>query len=159
LNTADESGEEDGMKKIALTAVVTIALFLAAPLSSDAGRSHGYGRKGVKAGYHGRVGYYGGWRGHRVYRGPRAYWGPRASWNLGFYWGGPLVVGPPWYPYGYYTPPPVIVQKQPPVYVEPEQRSDNYWYYCQNPQGYYPYVKNCPDGWMKVVPQPTPPNP
>ena len=147
------------MKKIAVTAVVIIAVFLAAPLSSDAGRSHGHGAKGVKAGYHGRVGYYGGWRGHRVYRGPGAYWGPRTSWNLGFYWGGPLVVGPPWYPYGYYSPPPVIVQQQPPVYVEPEQRSDNYWYYCQNPQGYYPYVKSCPDGWMKVVPQPTPPNP
>jgi hypothetical protein len=147
------------MKKTAFMAVVAIALFLAAPLSSDAGRAHGYGGKGVKSGYHGRAGYYGGWRGYRAYRGGhRAYWGPRTSWNLGFYWGGPLVVGPPWYPYGYYSPPPVIVQKQPPVYVEPEQRSDNYWYYCQNPQGYYPYVKSCPGGWMKVVPQPTPPN-
>jgi hypothetical protein len=32
-----------------------------------------------------------------------------------------------------------------------------YWYYCQNPQGYYPYVKQCPNGWMKVVPSPPPP--
>ncbi|MGA9478339.1 MAG: hypothetical protein WBV21_11195, partial [Desulfobacterales bacterium] len=68
-------------------------------------------------------------------------------------------MGPPWYPYGYYSPPPVIVQQQPPVVVQPEQQPDNYWYYCQNPQGYYPYVKNCPEGWMKVVPQPTPSNP
>ena len=147
------------MKKIAWMAFITIALFLAAPLSSDAGRSHGYRGKGVNSGYHGRVGYSGGWRGYRAYRGHRAYRGPRTSWNLGFYWGGPLVVGPPWYPYGYYSPPPVIVQQQPPVVVQPEQRSDNYWYYCQNPQGYFPYVKNCPGGWMKVVPQPTPPNP
>ena len=33
-----------------------------------------------------------------------------------------------------------------------------YWYFCQDPQGYYPYVKNCPGGWMQVVPQMTPPN-
>ncbi|MEN8779882.1 MAG: hypothetical protein ABF292_02145 [Desulfobacterales bacterium] len=68
-------------------------------------------------------------------------------------------MGPPWYPYGFYSQPPVIVQQQPPVVVQPEQRSDDYWYYCQNPQGYFPYVKSCPGGWMKVVPQPTPPNP
>lgn len=141
------------MKKIAWTALVAIALLLVVPLPSDAGRSHGYGGKNYKAQYHGRGGYLGGWRGHR------AYWGPRSIGGLGFYWGGPFVVGPPWYPYGYFSPPPVIVQQQPPVYVEPEQRSDHYWYYCQNSQGYYPYVKSCPDGWMKVVPQPTPPNP
>ena len=64
------------MKKIALMAVVTIAL-LAAPLSSDAGRSHGYGGKGVKSGYHGRVGYYGGWRGGIVPIGAIVPIGPR----------------------------------------------------------------------------------
>ena len=36
------------MKKIAFMAIMTIALFLAAPFSSDAGRSHGYGGKGVQ---------------------------------------------------------------------------------------------------------------
>ena len=30
----------------------------------------------------------------------------------------------------------------------------NYWHYCRNPEGYYPHVKKCPDGWMRVVPQP-----
>jgi hypothetical protein len=43
------------------------------------------------------------------------------------------------------------------VYVQPEQPQQNYWYYCQEPQGYYPYVKQCPGGWMKVLPQPAPP--
>jgi hypothetical protein len=28
-----------------------------------------------------------------------------------------------------------------------------YWYYCTNPAGYYPYVQNCNDAWMAVVPQ------
>ena len=36
------------MKRIVLMALVTIVLFLAAPLSSDAGRSHSYSSKGVK---------------------------------------------------------------------------------------------------------------
>ena len=39
-----------------------------------------------------------------------------------------------------------------PVYIEPEQPF--YWYYCQDPQGYYPYVESCPSGWMRVVPTP-----
>ena len=63
----------------------------------------------------------------------------------------------PWYPLGYYAAPPVVIQQQLPVYIEPEQRQSGYWYYCQEPQGYYPYVKSCPGGWMKVVPEVTPP--
>ena len=141
------------MKNIACTAFLVIALLLVLPLSSEAGRSRGYGGRHYKAHYYGRGGYHGVWRSHR------SHWGPRSSWGFRFYWGFPVVVGSPWYPYGYYSPPPVIVQQQQPVYVEPEQRPDEYWYYCQNPQGYYPYVKSCPGGWMKVVPQPTPPNP
>ncbi len=69
----------------------------------------------------------------------------------------PFFYYPPYYPY-YYPPVSQVVVEQPPVYV---QRNDtaagappaNYWYYCANPQGYYPYVQNCPQGWMQVVPQ------
>ena len=57
----------------------------------------------------------------------------------------------------YYASPPVVVEQQPPTYVEPEQPQESYWYYCENPKGYYPYVQNCPGGWMKVAPQPAPP--
>ena len=84
--------------------------------------------------------------GARIGVGYPGWWGPR------YYWGGP-VVGWPYY----YAPPPVVVE-QPPVYSEPEQEQPYYWYYCQNPQGYYPYVKSCPGGWMQVVPNTTPPN-
>ena len=28
-----------------------------------------------------------------------------------------------------------------------------YWYYCTDPAGYYPYVQNCTKAWMQVVPQ------
>jgi|OpeIllAssembly_1097287.scaffolds.fasta_scaffold277460_2 hypothetical protein len=33
-----------------------------------------------------------------------------------------------------------------------------YWYYCQNAGAYYPYVQDCPGGWMQVVPSPNPPD-
>lgn len=68
-------------------------------------------------------------------------WGP---------WWGPVYT----YPYPYYASPPVVVQQPPAEYVQPSTQSEepSYWYYCQNPQGYYPYVKQCPNGWLKVVP-------
>lgn len=66
---------------------------------------------------------------------------------------------PPYYPY----PPPVIVSPPPPpVYIEQAPTREvnpppkNYWYYCTNPPGYYPTIKECPDGWLKVVPQTQP---
>ena len=38
------------------------------------------------------------------------------------------------------------------VYVEQEQ--PYYWYYCRDPEGYYPYVTSCPGGSTTVVPTP-----
>ena len=84
-------------------------------------------------------------RWHGYYRG----WGPR------IYLGLPIDVWPPFYPYGYYPAPPVVV-RQSPVYLQAPQNEPYYWYYCENPKGYYPYVKNCPYGWMKVVPNTNP---
>lgn len=75
------------------------------------------------------------------------------GWGPGW-WGAPYGYG-----YPYYPAPPVVIQQQPQEYIhqpapaaEPEQRS--YWYYCKEAKGYYPYVKKCPGGWMKVVPTP-----
>lgn len=66
---------------------------------------------------------------------------------------GPGWWGPGWWgPYPYY-PPRVIVEQPPEIYVQPPQSEEpRYWYYCPDPQGYYPEVKRCPKGWMKVVP-------
>ncbi|MFZ3046706.1 MAG: hypothetical protein WA151_12400 [Desulfatirhabdiaceae bacterium] len=64
---------------------------------------------------------------------------------------GPRIVMYPWfYPYSHYPAPRVIVQPAP-------LETPSYWYYCENPKGYYPYVKDCPYGWMKVVPETTAP--
>jgi len=89
------------------------------------------------------------WGGHwGGYLGP-GWWGP-GWWGPGWWW------GYPYYPYDYsnYPTTPVIVQ-QPEVYTQPpapRAEPQNYWYFCRDPEGYYPYVKKCPKGWMKVVP-------
>ena len=78
-----------------------------------------------------------------------------------FSFGFPLWWGPGWWgpPYYSYPAPPVVIQ-QPPAYVQPEPappaQAPVYWYYCPNPQGYYPYVQQCPTGWMQVVPSAPP---
>ena len=69
----------------------------------------------------------------------------------------------PSYASPYYSQPPVIIHQQAPnVYVQPAPQyapappapESNYWYFCRESNGYYPYVKQCPQGWMKVVPTP-----
>ncbi|MGD0885619.1 MAG: hypothetical protein ABSA46_12255 [Thermodesulfovibrionales bacterium] len=96
---------------------------------------------------HAHYGYWGG--GHfSVWVGPG--WGP-------WWWGAP---GYPYYPYypSYYGAPPVV-QEQTPVYVEPtpqQPEEQYYWYFCPDSKNYYPYVKSCPSGWLKVVPPEAP---
>jgi hypothetical protein len=142
------------MRKIACGIILIIVFLLLSPISSYAGRKHVHMGADIRVRHHT-------WGGpHRPYRhyGWRRPYRPWKHYGHGhrFYWGGTIVLGP-WFPYGYYPPPPVVIQQEPPVYVQPEQEQPYYWYYCQDPQGYYPYIKNCPDGWMKVVPEVTPP--
>ncbi len=77
----------------------------------------------------------------------RPFFGPSVFIGVGV--GVPLIYA---YSYPVYSPP-VVVESSPPVYAQPEQQ---YWYYCRDSQGYYPYVKECPGGWMQVAPQLTP---
>jgi hypothetical protein len=131
------------MNKFLLAVFLVITVLFTSSLAGYAGKSGIFSNAHYKKGYGHRWGHPEQWRHH--HRGPR------------FYWRGSFVI--PWHPYGYYAPPPVIIQQQPPVYVQPEQQEENYWYYCPDPPGYYPYIQNCPSGWMKVVPDATPPNP
>jgi hypothetical protein len=41
------------------------------------------------------------------------------------------------------------------VYDEPAQDYGDYWYYCRDPEGYYPYVRQCNGAWEPVAPQPS----
>jgi hypothetical protein len=75
---------------------------------------------------------------------------------------GPGFWGPPWWDPYWYPPayqPPVVIQQQPQVYVQQSQPAvASYWYYCADAKAYYPYVQQCPAGWLRVVPQTTPPH-
>jgi hypothetical protein len=105
-----------------------------------------------------------GYRGYHNYQGHRDHHGHGSSYRI---WIGPGWLPGWWgsaypyyryYPYSYYSyyPAPVVIPGQPQA-PEPSQEQESYWYYCQDPPGYYPYVKSCPGGWMKVVPEPVPP--
>ena len=98
----------------------------------------------------------GGWHGA-----PYHYGGPRFSY--GIYLGAPWFpyYGPPYYYAPYYYPPAVVAPAYPPAYVEqgavqaaPPQAQGNWWYYCEDVKNYYPYVRECPGGWVRVPPQP-----
>lgn len=91
--------------------------------------------------------------------------------SIGLFMGAPIYWGWPG-PYYVYPPPPYTVFPQyapyppyyayppreretPPVYIERERegRESGYWYYCRHPEGFYPDVKDCPDGWERVAPR------
>jgi len=83
----------------------------------------------------------------------------------GGYVRGGIWIGPVWpwwgpaYPY-YYSEPPIVIQQQPPVYEQQAPQVEEqqyYWYFCPESKAYYPYVKQCPSGWLKVIPTPSPP--
>lgn len=85
-----------------------------------------------------------------------------AYWRGGVWIDVPLVVPGPYYygsPYYGYPQPPVIIQQAPPQQVAPAQPAPPAsWYWCANPAGYYPYVRDCPGGWQ-AVPAGAPPAP
>lgn len=92
-----------------------------------------------------------------VHRGGRSYRGA----SVGLFIGAPLLWHGP-RPYYYPYPPAVVTVPAPPptVYIErgydepPPVREQNYWHYCERPEGYYPYVRECPGGWLRVAPTP-----
>lgn len=127
---------------------ISLVIILLAPLFSGsvwAGGGHGWG--------HGGGGHFGGWHGGGHFGYDLAL-GLGLGYGLGYY-----GYGMP-YPYPYYpyqpvvaapSPPPVYTQQNIPTTSEPQT---NYWHYCRNPDGYYPYVRECPGGWEKIPPQP-----
>lgn len=137
------------MRYIKLLYFVIVLLGL---VSSSSVWAHGHSHWSIGLGYYG-PGFYGGYGyGGYGYGG----YGYRGYGYGGYGWGYPSYYYPPAY---YYPPQTVIVPTTPPVYIQqqqaqPAQPQTNYWYYCQNPDGYYPYVKRCPGGWLQVAPQP-----
>lgn len=144
--------------------LVTLALALPA-----AAQSHGGGRGGG-AGVHASFGHRdsgrsgrggarggGGWQ-----RGGPGWWG--VGLGLGLGWGAYYYYNAPYggYP-GYYAPyDPQVVVEQAPQYQDqpsmppqdgvapPNTQGAASWYYCDSSRTYYPYSKQCAEGWRAV---------
>jgi hypothetical protein len=129
------------VRKLSILAVITaLSIFTVVSAGLAQRRAGGWHR----GGFHSRS-FHGG-----IYFGTGPWWSPWWSYPYAYpypyqgYYSYPLLYPNP-YTYGnFYAPPP--------VYIEKEQ-SNQYWYYCADARKYYPYVKSCPSGWMKVVPQ------
>jgi hypothetical protein len=107
-----------------------------------------------------------GWEGniHRFHEHDLALW-QRGHWfhgrygsRFGWWW----VVGGLWYwypapiyPYPDPYTPPVVVQVPTTPAVPPHAQAPS-WYYCAQPEGYYPYIAACPGGWQTVPATPSP---
>ena len=169
---------------ICLITVVLMFLFAGTipGYTADGGGRHGgdhYGGGGDHRGggdWHGGGDHHGGGDWHHGDHGGSNWYGSvwiGPGWGWGPWWGSPYYSYYPYYPYypynpynpyypyysPYYSEPPVTIQKESPTYAQPAPQPEQqyYWYFCQNPEGYYPYIKKCPGGWLKVVP-PTPPD-
>ncbi|MEI9991923.1 MAG: hypothetical protein WDM86_18030 [Rhizomicrobium sp.] len=125
------------------------------------GGGHGGGHFGGHGGHGG--GHYGGHYGH----GYGGYGGFGYGVGLGFGLGALYYSSPYWDDYGYYGPPPYYYDDFPddsaptpdvaPGNVAPAQ-VPGYWYHCDAPAGFYPYVATCTHPWQAVPATPPPPS-
>jgi len=86
---------------------------------------------------------------HEIHNGRLGWW-----WVADGFW---YYYPQPIYPYPTYIPAPEVVVNAPPPYSPydagpppPAPPPPASWYYCDNPQGYYPYVQNCTVQWRPV---------
>jgi hypothetical protein len=130
------------MRIIKSTILFSIMLALVSSTAAWAGRGHGHS--------------YGHSRSHvGVYIAAPLFFG------AGYYAARPYYPVSPYYPAPmyYYESPPIYAMPSAPTYIErgsaqpagQDQVGD--WYYCNNPQGYYPNVAQCPSGWQRVSSQ------
>jgi hypothetical protein len=129
------------LRPLAWTGMAAAALAASGVAWADRG-GHSHGHRGARVG----IGVYlGPGIGYPVYRPAYPYYQP--------------------YPYGW-SPPVMAVPAEPPVYIERGndapaysggtngQLPQGYWYRCNEPDGYYPYITQCPGGWLQVPAQP-----
>ena len=121
------------------------------------GGGHGHG------GWNGGGRWNGGWRGSHWHGGFRGFGGVYVGWP--WYWWGPAYDAYPAYSYygapAYYDGAPAYydsteVYVEPPAGTAPATPRAQSQYYCPD-AGYYPAVKTCPRGWLRVVPGGAPP--
>jgi hypothetical protein len=126
-----------------LLAVLVATVFTAGPAAAD-DRDHRRDEHERHEGWHGDIHRfhehdYALWRGGRWVHG-------RHDGRRGWWW----IVGGVWYFY------PAPVYPYPDPYLPPgavaplASGAQQYWYYCSNPAGYYPYVPECATVWQAV---------
>lgn len=140
------------MKKLGYVVLATVVLLGVAVLPVHAaGRGgshfqhHGFQHHGFHHSGFRHPGFHPGFH-HHPFFGARVFVGVGPVFPV--WWGAPV-----------YAAPPVVVQQAPPVYVQDAPPAQSYWYYCEGARAYYPYVQQCPGGWLKVVPSPAPSGP
>jgi hypothetical protein len=84
--------------------------------------------------------HHGGWR-HAWHHGHSGWW-----WVVGGAW---FFYPEPIYPYPEY-----IGSEDYYDYDGTYGTPDYYWYYCEDPPGYYPYIQYCNRAWEAVPPAP-----
>lgn len=164
MNASKRMARGAGAAKLA-AALLLLVPCLSAPVRAD---EHGHareqrgewhsGQRGERFGerhgeWHGDIGRFHErdlerWRGGRWYDG-------RHDGRLGWWW----IVGGVWYFYpGRVDPYPDPYQ--PPLNIAPlPPAAPMYWYYCDDPAGYYPYVPECRFNWRPQPAQPAAPYP
>lgn len=125
-----------------LAVTLSLALGVLSP-AAEAGRGYGRHHHGWHRGHHASFG---------LYFGHPWGWGPRPWYRSHF--------GP--YPPAYFPAQTIIVEREPPVYVQRQAPAApaptaQPWYYCPNPSGYYPHVPSCTVQWVPVDPRSLPP--
>jgi hypothetical protein len=133
------------MKRILIT--VAAAALMTAGFAGAAEAQH-RGGGGFHGGFHGGFG--GGFRGGAFFGGPlyNPFW-YNPYWDFAY----------PYYDSAYYSPYPYYY----PPYTNygpsaPDAAASQGWYYCSNPQGYYPSVPYCNAQWQFVPPRPPQPS-
>jgi hypothetical protein len=132
----------------------TLAVLLLVPCLAGAGLAEERHHRDGRAEWHGEIGRFHEhdmelWRGGRWHHG-------RHEGRNGWWW----IVGGVWYFYPVRVMPYPDPYQPPMVVVPPVPAAPQYWYYCANPAGYYPYVAQCVVGWQRVpatVPPAAPP--
>ena len=141
-----------------------LALAVGAVLCLSAGPAQAHGGYRGYGGFGGpRVGVYFGAPIVPFYYGPRYYYPPPA-----YYYDYPPVVrvvpappvvyverGDAQAPAPDYVPPPSAPQPQPPVQsAQPQAAQGPEWFFCNDSNTYYPYVRECATPWQRVPAQP-----
>jgi hypothetical protein len=139
-------------------AAATLSLILLGAVASAsvlAAGGHGGGGSHGGGGWHG-----GGWHGGSGWHGGHCC---GTHVGFGFFFGAPFFpyyAAPYYYP-PYYYPPldagpayPSAYVEQGPVQASPPQSQANWLYYCAEAKSYYPYVRECAAGWVRIPPQP-----